>query len=193
MTRQPLKAVRPERRAPKPRAPESGRIAPSRNAAESPLAWLYNRRDRKGRSLIGEAEFQAGERLRADFWLAQMTPNVTQSWSPTATTGSGRRSAHGVEQADNVIAAVDRVRRALHAVGPEMSGILIDVCGHLKGLEEVERQARWPQRSAKIVLGMALAALARHYGLITEAPALPKTARIRHWGADGYRPQVDGG
>src|SRR5690606_18945744 len=108
--------------------------------AESPLAWLFNRRDRNGNPLIGEAEFNAGERLRADFWLAQMTPNVTQSWSATATTGSGRRSAYGAEQADNVIAAADRVRRALQAVGPELSGILIDVCGHLKGLEEVERR-----------------------------------------------------
>lgn len=192
MSRQPNEKAR-GLRAQKPRAPRSERAPPARNMAESPLAWLFNRRDRNGNPLIGEAEFNAGERLRADFWLAQMTPNVTQSWSATATTGSGRRSAYGAEQADNVIAAADRVRRALQAVGPELSGILIDVCGHLKGLEEVERHARWPQRSAKIVLTMALTALARHYGLIAEAPPVAGAARVRHWGADGYRPSIDGG
>lgn len=191
MSRQPMERARPQGPR-KARARLANRAGPARNVSESPLAWLYNRRDRNGNALIGEAEFNAGERLRADFWLAQMTPDVTQSWSPTATTGSGRRSAYGSEQADNVIAAADRVRRALHAVGPELSCILIDVCGHLKGLEEVERGARWPQRSAKIVLGMALTALARHYGLITMPPPTTGAARVRHWGSGDYRPSIDG-
>lgn len=166
---------------------------PGRNTAESPLSWLFSRRDRDGNSLISEAEFKAGERLRADFWFAQMSPSVTQSWSVTVTTGSGRRMGHQADQADNVIAAAERVRRALDAVGPELAGILIDVCGHLKGLEEIEKSARWPQRSAKLVLNMALSALARHYGLVTETPAVPRVAHVRHWGADGYRPAIDGG
>lgn len=191
MPRQSIDRARPQGPQ-RTRARLRSRAGPGRNVSESPLAWLYNRRDRNGKALIGEAEFNAGERLRADFWLAQMTPNVTQSWSPTATTGSGRRSAHGSEQADNVVAAADRVRRALQAVGPELSGILIDVCGHLKGLEEVERSARWPQRSAKIVLGMALTALARHYGLITAPPPTSSAARVRHWGTGDYRPSIDG-
>lgn len=177
----------------KARAPLADRARPVRNAAESPLAWLFNRRDRDGNPLIGEAEFHAGERLRADFWFAQMTPNVTQSWSVTATTGGGRRGAHVADQADNAIAAAERVRRALDAVGPELSGILIDVCGHLKGLEEIERRARWPQRSAKLVLGIALSSLARHYGLIGEVPAAPRAAHVRHWGASDYRPSIDPG
>lgn len=193
MSRSSISAVRP--RAPrKARARLEDRVRPVRNAAESPLAWLYNRRDRDGKSLIGEAEFNAGERLRRDFWFAQMTPNVTQSWSPISSTGgSGRRAPHAADQADNVIAAAERVRRALAAVGPELAGILIDVCGHLNGLEEIERRARWPQRSAKIVLTMALTALARHYGLLVDASAAPGAARLRHWGATGYRPSIDGG
>ena len=141
------------------RASRSGKAAasrssPARNHAESPIAWLFTRRDQNGNPLINEAEFNAGERLRADFWRAQMTPNITQSWSAIASTG-GRRGAPGagVDLADNIAAAQERVRRALAAVGPELSGILIDVCCHLKGLEEIEKQSRWPQRSAKIVLG----------------------------------------
>lgn len=168
--------------------------APGRNIAESPISWLFNRRDSEGNPLISEEQFNAGEKLRADFWFAQMSPRVTQSWSLTATTGRGRRSApdSGVDLADNVVAAAERVRGALSAVGPELAGILIDVCCHLHGLEEAERKAGWPQRSGKIVLGVALSALARHYGFSREQAAPTSPARVRHWGASGYRPAIDG-
>lgn len=167
---------------------------PGRNLAESPIGWLFSRRDSDGNPLISEAQFNAGEKLRADFWFARMSPNVTQSWSLSATGGTGRRGAPGagVELADNVVAAGESVRRALAAVGPELAGILIDVCCYLKGLEVVERQAGWPPRSAKVMLGAALSALARHFGFETPDRAAPRTARVRHWGDNGYRPGIDG-
>jgi len=170
----------------------NGTDRPGRNPAESPIAWLYGRRDAAGNPLISEAEFNAGERLRADFWFAEMQPSVTQSWSPMAGAGGNARAAPGagVEQADNVIAAGERVRRALAAVGGDLAGILIDVCCHLKGLEAVERQAGWPRRSAKIVLSLALRRLALHYGLTVEGSA-PRRSVVRHWGAPGYRPSGD--
>lgn len=168
------------------------RAIPERNLCESPIAWLFSRRDSDGNPLITEAQFNAGEKLRADFHFAQMSPHVTQSWSASST-GGGRRTAPGagVALADNIIAAGERVHRALRAVGPELSGVLIDVCCYLKGLEEAERRAGWPQRSGKIVLGVALSALARHYGFVLPEPALT-SRRIRHWGADDFRPTIDG-
>lgn len=194
MTRSP-RSVSPKAavRAQRPRKARSEDGRPERNLAESPIAWLFNRRDSDGNPLISEAQFNAGEKLRADFWFAQMQPGVTQSWSVCAGTGGSRRSAPGtgVELADNVIAAGERVRRALTAVGPELSGILIDVCCLLKGLEAAERQAGWPQRSGKIVLGVALSALARHYGFVEAAPEARRAAKVRHWGASGYRPAID--
>ena len=188
----PNDAARPQRTR-KSRAENGDRARPARNLAESPIAWLFSRRDGDGNPLISEAQFNAGEKLRADFWFAEMSPSVTQSWSLTAGTGGGRRSAPGagVDIADNVIASAERVRRALAAVGPEHAGILIDVCCHLKGLEDVERNAGWPRRSAKIVLGMALASLARHYGFAREALST-RPAAVRHWGTSGYRPSIDG-
>ena len=44
------------------------------NEAESPLLWLFRRRGRDGASLIGEAEFAAGDRLRADIDRADDAP-----------------------------------------------------------------------------------------------------------------------
>ena len=172
----------------------AAKARPVLNAAESPVAWLSRRRDKDGRPMISQAQLDAAERLRADFWFAQMTPRVTADWSGAASSRPGRRAAPGagVEVQDSVIAAGERVRRALGAVGPELAGILIDVCCHLKGLEEAERLAGWPQRSGKVVLQLALTRLARHYGLVrSDGQDGPASLNVRHWGADGYRPTIE--
>lgn len=160
---------------------------------ESPLAWLRKRRDRDGEPMITQSQYDAGERLRADFWFAQMTPRVTMNWSPSAPVQRRRKAgmapAMGTDIEDGAAAARERVRRALANVGPELAGVLIDVCCHLKGLEEAERAAGWPQRSGKVVLQLALTRLARHYGLgpVPERGA-PRAANVRHWGSSDYRP-----
>ena len=91
-----------------------------------------------------------------------------------------------------MIAARERVCRALAAVGPDLAGVLIDVCCHLKGLEASEKASGWPQRSGKIILQIALRQLARHYGMLPlpVAPG-PPPVRVRHWGAGDYRPQIE--
>lgn len=167
------------------------------NDDESPLSWLRRRRDRSGAAMISQAQFEAGERLRADFWFAQMTPRTTTNWSAMSPTKRGRRygssRASASDMVDSASAAAERVRKALAAVGPELSGVLVDVCCHLKGLEEAERAAGWPQRSGKIVLQLALSALARHYGITREAGSDARQLPMRHWGTEDFRPHIDGG
>lgn len=164
----------------------------SLNPAESPIAWLRRRKDRDGEPMISQAQFDAGERLRADFWFGQMTPRVTMNWAVTSPQQRRRRSGLAfrgdADMHERTEAARERVRRALAAVGPEFAGILIDVCCHLKGLEEAERSAGWPQRSGKVVLQLALSCLARHYGVGERSPASDRPAAVRHWGSDDYRP-----
>jgi hypothetical protein len=189
----PLAAANPPRRS-KPAAPVASRrpLAADSMDREGPLAWLRRRKDRDGQSLITEPQFDAGKRLAADFWHAQMSPRVTADWSATTAGRRTRRSAPGtgVDLKDNVVAARMRVSRALAAVGPELAGILLDVCCHEIGLESAGRTQGWPQRAAKVVLQLALTRLARHYGLL--APdSLPHVRRPRHWGDDDYRPTLD--
>lgn len=166
--------------------------APRFNSDECPLAWLARRKDKDGAPLISAEQLQAGERLRRDYTFAMLMPRVTASWSAVPSGRNGRSGfSDGFELADNIVAARERVNRALSAVGPELGSLLVDVCCHLKGLEMVEKASGWPQRSSKVVLGIALQLLARHYGLLREAGPGPSGAmRIRHWGADGYRPAI---
>ncbi len=179
-------------------SPQSDRLPQARprpqfNAEESPLTWLRSRRDKDGEPLISETEFMAGERLRSDFHLARLEPRVTASWNGVGAGSGTKRAAPGVglELQDHVVAARERVQRALAAVGPELSGILIDVCCHLKGLSDAERARSWPQRSAKVILQMALQRLARHYGLDRQnRHQVGKAHAIRHWGSDDYRPTL---
>ena len=149
------------------------------NDSESPLAWLARRKGRDGRAMIGPDQFIAGERLRADFTRGHLMPRVTSSWSGI---GRTRGSGGGGEMTDLIVASRQRVRHALEACGPEFSGLLLDVCCFLRGLEDVERERGWPSRSAKVVLQLALDRLARHYGLRTDATG--NSAAIRTWLAD---------
>ena len=167
---------------------------PGQNLDESPLAWLARRKDKDGRPMISAEEFQAGERLRGDFWFAHMTPRTTVNWSRLQSGGGGHAGSpdHGAETPDAILAARERVRRALKQTGPDLAGILIDVCCHLKGLEAAEKSGGWPQRSGKVVLQIALRQLARHYGIILERqPQQDRAAKVRHWAARDYRPAIN--
>ncbi len=160
--------------------------------SESPLAWLAGRKRADGRPWLDAAQVRAGERLRADYTRAGLVARVTADWSAAGGGRTRRSGARGglADLNDAALDARDRVRRALAAVGPELSGVLVDVCCELQGLEGVERKHGWPARSGKLVLRLALSGLARHYGLSGTAQG-PETATTRHWGEDGYRPRMD--
>jgi hypothetical protein len=149
--------------------------------AESPLEWLARRKGRDGRPLIEPVQHLAGERLRGEFTRAQLMPRTTSNWSASVATGPRGPSPATFTEA--VIGARQRMRRALDAVGPEFSGLLVDVCCFLKRLEEVERERGWPPRSAKVVLQLGLDRLARHYGLHAQMRGRGK-AEVRTWLAD---------
>lgn len=160
----------------------------ARDHAESPLAWLARRRDRDGRAYLSPARLAAGERLRADYTLAEMMPTVTSNWSIGRIQGGAAGGAGLADLTDRAVAARARVEAALAAVGLDLAGVLTDVCCFLKGLETVESERRWPARSAKVVLDIALGRLADHYGLAEEARGSDRPGRLRAWGTPDHRP-----
>lgn len=166
-----------------------GSNLPSRlNLDESPLATLARLKDKSGRHFLQQREIRAGERLRADFTYGQLAPRLGINWQEPTSSRAAGQAGRAAELTDTVVAARQRVNRALQAVGPELSGVLLDVCCFLKGLGAVESERGWPARSAKLLLKTALAVLARHY----EPPRTHGDDRssILHWGAEGYRPSI---
>jgi hypothetical protein len=143
------------------------------------------RKGRDGGAFLTSTEFQAGERLRADYTRGQIMPRLGANW--VASVSSGRRDGGIADLTDAALAARIRVENAIRAVGPELSGILIDVCCFLKGMETVEMERGWPVRSAKIVLKTALGVLSRHYN---PGGGRERPRQTLHWGAADYRPVI---
>lgn len=157
------------------------------NGTSSPLSSLARLRDSAGAAWFPGDALSAGERLSRDFLFANLQPKITPSYEPRLGNRTGAAPGAGVEMKDSVVAARMRVSRAVEALGPELSGVALDICCFEKGLELVERERQWPARSAKLMLKTALLQLHRHYH-----PAPAPTRKTHAWGADGFRPEIGG-
>jgi hypothetical protein len=159
-------------------------------ASESPLLRLLQRKDTKGQTYIDAMQFAAGEKLRSEYERAQLSGRVTSAYAESA--GSGGRhwqmSDNAIEKMTlGTLAARQRLQAAFEAVGPELSGILYQVCCIAAGFEAAEAVLALPVRSGKAVLALALTRLARHYGIVK--PHRPRqNAAISSWAMDDYRP-----
>lgn len=147
------------------------------NERESPLARLHARAAGDGRTWVSDAGFAAGERLRRDFEFGNLRQNVSSNWNLAG--GSSRSSVNGAQAdlSDSALDARSRLEQAVAVLGPDLSGVVLDVCCFLKGLEGIERERRWPPRSAKLMLRTGLDLLAAHYGT-RAGRAGPATMRV---------------
>lgn len=126
------------------------------NAAESPLAWLYARGHLPARLL------DAGERLRADYERAGLSPPVTMRWEPLRPRGTGLR---GLSPTERQIAAKARFDGAMAAAGKGLADVLWRVACACESVPTAERALDWPARSGKLVLRLALERVADFYRL----------------------------
>jgi hypothetical protein len=151
---------------------EEGGRAVRVNVGESPLARL------KSRDLVDATQFAAGEKLRRDYTLAQLTPRMGIDLSAVVVSG-GARGPGADSISDIAVAARQRFSRAMAAAGPDLSDLAFAVCCDLQPLEQAEAQRGWSKRSARVVLMLALDRLAAHYGMT----AITRHAPIRAWSA----------
>ena len=131
--------------------------------AESPLTALARRKDKDGSPFLSDKLVTAGERLREDFELAQMGPNVTQNWSRFLTSAGRGTYVPDSGVNDAPADARKRVADALAELGPGLSDVVLRCCCYLECLETAENKLGWSARSGKIVLRIALMRLRRHY------------------------------
>ena len=138
----------------------AGGAAPKRrsvtvNLGESPLTWLHSR------GHLTERQFDAGERLRADYECAQLSPSITMRWDPMRVDGGG--GGDGLTTSERQIAAKSRFDGAMAEAGAGLSDILWRVACAGEGLPAAEKALEWPVRSGKLVLKLALDRVADFY------------------------------
>ena len=134
-----------------------GRRSVTINAAESPLGWLF------ARGLVTQRQFDAGERLRADWERAQLAPRVTMSWD-AAPMARGRGGS--APERDSGAVQIDAKRRfddAIATAGPGLADILWRVVCAGEGMRDAETALGWPARAGKLVLTLALDRIADYY------------------------------
>lgn len=149
--------------------------------SESPLQRLAAGPD----AFLAPHQVAAGERIRQLFERSQLRRSVTMRYSPDRIAG---QASAGAELDDLAIDARRRLLRLLDRLPADCAGVVLDVCGYLKGLQLVESERCWPRRSAKLVLRIGLDQAAGLLGLEAEGKG-PETGRTRHW---GERPDVVG-
>ncbi len=137
----------------------TGKAAPGRrrvtvNIAESPLSWLH------AHGHLDDRLYDAGERLRADYERAQMTPGITMRWDAVRVDGGAREGLHVSERA---VAARRRFHDAIGAAGKGLEDILWRVVCAGESLAVAEKALDWPSRSGKLVLKLALDRVAEFY------------------------------
>jgi len=141
-------------------AEQSGAL---RDLCESPLARLAVADRDAGAAFLEPHQVEAGERIRRLAERAQMVQRTTLSYDPTRTASGSRQAPGGI--ADNAIDARRVLADVLDRLPRDCAGVVLDVCGMLKGLQTIETERGWPRRSAKIVLRIGLEQAAMAMGL----------------------------
>lgn len=124
------------------------------NLAESPLSWLHSR------GHLSDRQYDAGERLRADWERAQLAPGITMRWDAVRIRSTGDR---GLTASERQIAAKARFDAAVTAAGPGLADVLWRVVCAGETLPDAEKAMAWPVRSGKLVLSLALDRVAEFY------------------------------
>jgi Domain of unknown function (DUF6456) len=129
------------------------------NLAEAPLGWL------RARGLVSVRQFDAGEKLRADWERAQLAPPLTMRWDAAPADRNARAAPDPAPPTLKQAAARRRFDAAVAAVGTGFTDLLWRVVCAGEGMRDVETALGWPARTGRVVLGIALDRLADHYRL----------------------------
>ena len=136
---------------------EQSRSRATINMMESPLGWLV------AHGHVTRRQFDAGERLRADWERAQLAPRVTMSWDAAPVARGRGESVFGPDLSGSQIDARKRFDAAVASAGPGLADILWRVVCAGEGMRDAETALGWPARAGKLVLTFALDRVADYY------------------------------
>jgi hypothetical protein len=145
----------PNDREPKRRRARSVTV----NLSESPLGWLH------ARGHLTDRQFDAGEKLRADWEKANLAPRITMRWDAAPVAGVKRRTPVTLNETEAQLAAKQRFGNAVDYLGTDLSDIAWRIICGGEGMPVAEKNLGWPARSGKLVLKIALDRLAIFYRL----------------------------
>ena len=129
------------------------------NLSESPLGWLH------ARGHLSDRQFDAGEKLRADWERAHLAPRITMRWDAAPVAGGKRRTPAALNETEAQLAAKQRFTSAIDHLGSDLSDIAWRIICGGEGTPVAEKNLGWPARSGKLVLKIALDRLADFYRL----------------------------
>ena len=129
------------------------------NLSESPLGWLH------ARGHLSDRQFDAGEKLRADWERANLAPRITMRWDAAPVTGARRGAPAIWNEPEAQLAAKMRSEKAIDHLGSDLADIAWRIICAGEGTPIAEKNLGWPARSGKLVLKIALDRLANFYRL----------------------------
>ena len=127
------------------------------NVAESPLGWL------KARGKISDRQYRAGETLRRDYERANLPPRVTMNWDAQPKDKNRRGPQQPGASTIIHVSAKRRFHAAIESAGPGLADMLWRVVCAGETVPIAEREMGWPNRSGRVVLGLALDRVAGYY------------------------------
>jgi hypothetical protein len=154
------------------------------NLSESPIARLAVATAKGGEPFLESHHVEAAERIRRLVERAALQPRMTMNYTAAHSVGG---SSAAPEIGDMAADARRELARISAALPHDCFAIALDVCGFLKGLQQVEIERGWPRRSAKLVLRIALECLAEYYGLSHQAIGA-QSRRPHRWMDETARP-----
>lgn len=129
------------------------------NLSESPLGWLH------ARGHLSDRQFDAGEKLRADWERANLAPRITMRWDAAPIAGGKRGAPAILNESEAQLAAKLRFENAIDYLGSDLADIAWRIICGGEGTPVAEKYLGWPARSGKLVLKIALDRLAIFYRL----------------------------
>lgn len=129
------------------------------NLSESPLGWLH------ARGHLTDRQFDAGEKLRADWERAHLAPRITMRWDSAPVADGKHRTPAALTETEAQLAAKQRFNNAIDHLGSDLSDIAWRIICGGEGTPVAEKNLGWPARSGKLVLKIALDRLADFYRL----------------------------